>query len=72
VIELSFLSPCLHPPCQVAIDTASNEDLNELLEHYPIDNHPLFPGKRIFQNETGFFELNDIRLQVWAVAKVSP
>ncbi|KAF7372246.1 hypothetical protein MVEN_00084100 [Mycena venus] len=39
----------------VAIDTASNDDLNELLEHYPIDNHPLFPGKHIFRNETGFF-----------------
>ncbi|KAJ6592966.1 hypothetical protein B0H19DRAFT_1055627 [Mycena capillaripes] len=53
----------------VAIDTASNDDLNELLEHYPIDNNPLFPGKRIFHNEAGYFDLNDIRLRVWAVAK---
>ncbi|KAJ7191723.1 hypothetical protein GGX14DRAFT_481105, partial [Mycena pura] len=53
----------------VSIDTASNDDLNELLEAYPVNNHPLFPGKRIFQNEAGFFDLNDIRLRVWAVAK---
>ncbi|KAJ7808623.1 hypothetical protein B0H13DRAFT_1928427 [Mycena leptocephala] len=53
----------------VAIDTASKDDLNELLEHYPVDNHPLFPGKCIFHNETGFFDLTDMRLRVWAVAK---
>ncbi|KAJ7100548.1 hypothetical protein C8R44DRAFT_747582 [Mycena epipterygia] len=41
--------------------------LNELLERYPIDNSPLFPVKRIYHNETGYFDLNDVRLRVWAV-----
>ncbi|KAJ7463099.1 hypothetical protein B0H11DRAFT_2310350 [Mycena galericulata] len=45
-----------------SIDTASNQELNELLETYPIDNNPLFPGKRIFHNETGYFDLTDIKL----------
>jgi hypothetical protein len=71
--DLNFflLSPCLDNALyQVAIDTASKDDLNELLEHYPVDNHPLFPRKHIFHNETGFFDLTDMRLRVWAVAKV--
>ncbi|KAJ7460444.1 hypothetical protein B0H11DRAFT_2198948 [Mycena galericulata] len=51
------------------IDAASNPHLQELLERYPVDNSPLFPGKRIYHNETGYFELNDIKLRVWAVAK---
>ncbi|KAK6981404.1 putative proline-rich protein [Favolaschia claudopus] len=36
--------------------------------HYPIDNNPAFPGKRIFRNETGYFHLDDAKLRVWAVA----
>ncbi|KAJ7842585.1 hypothetical protein B0H13DRAFT_2365161 [Mycena leptocephala] len=52
----------------VSIDTASNKELNELLEAYPIDNHPHFAGKRIYHNEVGFFDLTDIKLRVWAVA----
>ncbi|KAJ7712406.1 hypothetical protein B0H14DRAFT_3523954 [Mycena olivaceomarginata] len=44
-------------------------ELNELLEAYPVDNNPLFPGKRIFHNETGYFDLTDIKLRVWAAAK---
>jgi hypothetical protein len=55
---------------QVSIDTASNKELNELLEAYPIDNHPHFAGKRIYHNEVGFFDLTDIKLRVWAVAMV--
>ncbi|KAJ6568837.1 hypothetical protein B0H19DRAFT_1373283 [Mycena capillaripes] len=53
------------------IDASSNTELNELLEKYPIDNNPLFPGKRIFHNETGYFDLSDIKLRVWAVAKAN-
>ncbi|KAJ7037749.1 hypothetical protein C8F04DRAFT_1256631 [Mycena alexandri] len=52
-----------------SIDKASSTELNELLEAYPINNNPLFPGKRILHNTTGYFELTDIRLRVWAVAK---
>ncbi|KAJ7871176.1 hypothetical protein B0H14DRAFT_3439634 [Mycena olivaceomarginata] len=51
------------------IDKASSAELNELLEAYPINNNPLFPGKHIFHNTTGYFDLTDIRLHVWAVAK---
>ncbi|KAJ7805032.1 hypothetical protein B0H14DRAFT_3485674 [Mycena olivaceomarginata] len=50
------------------IDNASNPHFNELLERYPVDNHPSFPGKRIFHNEMGYFDLNDVKLRVWAVA----
>ncbi|KAJ6587613.1 hypothetical protein DFH09DRAFT_1274490, partial [Mycena vulgaris] len=50
------------------IDSASNEQFNQLLEKYPINNSPLFPGKRIYHNETGYFDLTDIKLRVWAVA----
>ncbi|KAJ7622764.1 hypothetical protein DFH06DRAFT_1143097 [Mycena polygramma] len=50
------------------IDAASNPHFNILLERYPIDNNPLFPGKRIYHNEVGFHELSDIKLRVWAVA----
>ncbi|KAJ7438218.1 hypothetical protein B0H11DRAFT_2358896 [Mycena galericulata] len=52
-----------------SIDNASNTEMNELLEAYPIDNNPLFPGKRIYHNETGYFDLTDIKLRVWAIAK---
>ncbi|KAJ7716062.1 hypothetical protein B0H16DRAFT_1476962 [Mycena metata] len=51
------------------IDKASSTELNELLEEYPINNNPLFPGKRILHNATGFFDLTDIKLRVWAVAR---
>ncbi|KAJ7362614.1 hypothetical protein DFH08DRAFT_1073694 [Mycena albidolilacea] len=50
------------------IDNASNPHFNELLERYPGDNHPSFPGKRIFHNEMGYFDLNYVKLRVWAVA----
>ncbi|KAJ7790902.1 hypothetical protein B0H14DRAFT_3568412 [Mycena olivaceomarginata] len=50
------------------IDNASNPHFNELLEQYPVNNHPSFPGKRIFHNEMGYFDLNDVKLRVWAVA----
>ncbi|KAJ6454364.1 hypothetical protein C8R45DRAFT_1189504 [Mycena sanguinolenta] len=54
-----------------SIDNSSSQDLNDLLDKYPVDNNPLFPGKHIYQNETGYFELTDIKLRVWAVAKAS-
>ncbi|KAK7038436.1 putative proline-rich protein [Favolaschia claudopus] len=50
------------------IDNASNPFFEELKEKYPIDNHPSFPGKRIFHNDTGYFHLDDVKLRVWAVA----
>ncbi|KAJ7777607.1 hypothetical protein DFH07DRAFT_766359 [Mycena maculata] len=44
------------------IDQASQKEMNELLEAYPLNNNPLFPDKCIFHNETGFFDLTDLRL----------
>ncbi|KAJ7452598.1 hypothetical protein FB451DRAFT_1409284 [Mycena latifolia] len=52
------------------IDNTSNEPFNALLDVYPVDNSPLFPGKRIYHNETGYFDPTDIRLRVWVVAIV--
>ncbi|KAJ7868716.1 hypothetical protein B0H14DRAFT_3441023 [Mycena olivaceomarginata] len=56
------------PGNSAGIDNTSNPHFNRLLKKYPIDNHPQFPGKRIYHNGTGFFELTDVRLRVWAVA----
>ncbi|KAJ7629154.1 hypothetical protein DFH06DRAFT_1338434 [Mycena polygramma] len=53
----------------ISINAVSSNELNELLEEYPLNNHPLFPGKHIFHNETGSFDLTDIKLRVWAAAK---
>ncbi|KAJ7155294.1 hypothetical protein C8R46DRAFT_1041461 [Mycena filopes] len=51
------------------IDKASNADLEALMEAYPVDNDPLLPGKHIFRNATGYFDLTQMKLRVWAVAK---
>ncbi|KIJ05854.1 hypothetical protein PAXINDRAFT_158910, partial [Paxillus involutus ATCC 200175] len=41
----------------------------QLDERYPIGNHPLFPGKRIYAaKEKDFWELSPLRLDVWASA----
>ncbi|KAJ6531364.1 hypothetical protein DFH09DRAFT_1370535 [Mycena vulgaris] len=50
------------------IDNSSNPYFVQLIEAYPVDNCPLFPGKRIYHNETGYFDLTDIKLRVWSVA----
>jgi hypothetical protein len=56
---------------QASIDHASASHMNELLEHYPMGNNPLFgPNKRIFSNGDRHWELNDLRLRLWGVAKV--
>ncbi|KAJ7694702.1 hypothetical protein B0H14DRAFT_3659967 [Mycena olivaceomarginata] len=58
---------CYKNKLRAGIDNASNPHFNELLERYPVDNHPSFPGKRIFHNEMGYFDLNDVKLRVWAI-----
>jgi hypothetical protein len=56
---------------QASIDHASASHMNELLERYPMGNNPLFgPTKRIFSNGDRHWELNDLRLRLWGVAKV--
>jgi hypothetical protein len=56
---------------QASIDNASASHMNELLERYPMGNNPLFgPTKRIFSNGDRHWELNDLRLRLWGVAKV--
>lgn len=46
--------------------------MNILLERYAIGNSPLFPNKRIYSDGDRHFELNDLRLRVWAVGMVCP
>ncbi|KAF9245011.1 hypothetical protein BU15DRAFT_59174 [Melanogaster broomeanus] len=44
---------------------------SQLDERYPVGNHPLFPGKRIYAaKEKDFWELSPLRLDVWASAIV--
>jgi hypothetical protein len=49
-------------------DKAVGPKRAELEAKYPIDNDPLFPGKRIYTDpSSGFqFDLNTGRLTVWA------
>jgi hypothetical protein len=45
----------------------TNSALVEVLRHkYPIGANPLFPTKRVYTCDGRSWELNDIRLQVWA------
>ena len=44
--------------------------LQLLEERYPISNNLRFPGKRIYQDGSRFWELTGLRLQVWAAAIV--
>jgi hypothetical protein len=56
---------------QASIDYALASHMNELLERYPMGNNPLFgPTKCIFSNGDHHWELNDLRLWLWGVAKV--
>ena len=40
--------------------------IEELRREYPIGNNPQFPNKRVYTSEGRSWELNDIRLQLWA------
>jgi hypothetical protein len=53
---------------QVNFDKLVNPAREQLEEKYPIDNHPLLPGTRIYSDKkTGaFWELTVMRLNVWA------
>ena len=46
--------------------------LKELPDMYPIGNHPMFPGKRIYTDQsTGWhWDLTELRLNVWALQMV--
>jgi hypothetical protein len=57
-----------HNSFQVTFDKAVGPKRSALEAKYPIDNDPLFPGKRIYTDpSSGFqFELNSGRLTVWA------
>ncbi|KAK6966883.1 hypothetical protein R3P38DRAFT_3245193 [Favolaschia claudopus] len=58
-------SPVISPASASSSSTVAVVDTDR---HYPIDNNPAFPGKRIFRNETGYFHSDDAKLRVWAVA----
>ena len=55
---------------QASIDQQSAPYMQALLERYPIGNSPLFPEKRIYSNNDHYWELNDLRLRLWAVSIV--
>jgi hypothetical protein len=68
-----MLIPYFHSP-QLILSTKVNFDKltaparQDLEEKYPLDNHPLFPGKCIYSDKkTGsHWELTVIHLNVWA------
>lgn len=54
---------------QATLDTAAAPILEQLRERYPIGNHSSFPTKRVVTSKQApdqHWELNDIRLRVWA------
>ncbi|KAF9244279.1 hypothetical protein BU15DRAFT_59593 [Melanogaster broomeanus] len=54
-----------------AIRKENSELRRKLDEAYPPGNHLLFPGKRIYAGDSKqFWELSDIRMEVWANAIV--
>lgn len=57
-----------HNAFQITFDKAVGPKRSALEDKYPIDNDPLFPGKRIYTDpSSGFqFELTSGRLTVWA------
>lgn len=55
---------------QAAIGSNSRPIEEQLQEKYPMDNSPLFSGKRIYQNGQHYWELTTLRLKVWAAAIV--
>ncbi|KAG1731084.1 uncharacterized protein EDB91DRAFT_1252336 [Suillus paluster] len=51
-----------------ALQQDSAREVAELQHHYPIGNHPLFPDKHIYAKGGLFWDLNPVRLNVWAAA----
>jgi len=43
-------------------------ELQQLEEKYPVGNHLCFPNKRIYASDGLYWELTQLRLQVWANA----
>ncbi|EPQ54981.1 hypothetical protein GLOTRDRAFT_129290 [Gloeophyllum trabeum ATCC 11539] len=64
----------LNPPQTMSIqeqmaglDVATSPGLTVLREHYPIGRCPLFPNIHVYKSGDNHWELNDLRLQIWAV-----
>jgi hypothetical protein len=52
---------------QMTFDQTNSTYRAQLETKYPINNHALYPGKRIYLDEQGHaFELNMTRLDIWA------
>ena len=47
------------------------QHLEALQQRYPIGNNPLFPGKRIYQDGSRYWDLTGLKLQVWSTSIVS-
>jgi len=56
----------LYPGIQATIVGANTPIVEELRRIYPIGNNPQYPTKRIYSSKGRSWELNDIRLQLWA------
>jgi hypothetical protein len=57
---------------QVKFDKVVGPAREQLEALYPVDNHPRFPGKRIYTNSSGtHWDLSTTRLNVWAAHLVS-
>jgi hypothetical protein len=73
-VRFSTASVCI-PLCSLQIQESLNRanapTIEQLRERYPIGNDPQFPDKRVYSDGHRSWELNDIRLQVWAAAIVS-
>jgi hypothetical protein len=55
---------------QAGIDARSAPHMDTLLAKYPVGSSHLFPNKRVYTDGGRHWELNDMRLRIWAVAMV--
>ncbi|KAI0061308.1 hypothetical protein BV25DRAFT_1826785 [Artomyces pyxidatus] len=51
----------------MGLDAGSEEALDQLKEKFPVGNCPKFPEMRVYAKDGIYWELNDLRLRVWAV-----
>ncbi|KAJ3500782.1 hypothetical protein NLJ89_g9638 [Agrocybe chaxingu] len=52
---------------QAVIGQNNAEVIEQLRQRYPVGANPLFPNKRVYTSEGRSWELNNMRLQVWAI-----
>jgi hypothetical protein len=52
---------------QQTLDRASLPFIEALQEKYPVGNSPFFPNIRVYHKGDFYWELNSLRLRIWAV-----